>query len=165
MVEQKQSDILTIKLRFPDSATPPQKLSRERARALKDLTQSSHFRPLSCKNAPYSIEFHIQENKLIFQMKNASQDNIPSLVLSLSPYRRIIKDYFMIIESYESMRAQSTTSKLETIDMARRGVHNEAAEMIIERLKDKIEMDLETARGFFTLICVLYIGSMKSGWI
>lgn len=165
MVEEKSGDISKIKLLFPAGCKPPEKLKTERMRVIKDLAKRSHFKPSSCKNAPYSIDLSIQENKLIFRMKNSLREELPFLVLSLSPYRRIIKDYFMMIESYENLRGKVPPSKLETVDMARRGVHNEAAEMIQDRLKDKIEMDLDTARGFFTLICVLYLSNIKSGWV
>ncbi len=159
MCQNKQSDIEKIELKFPDSKKniPAAQLSPESARAIKDLIENSHFRPLTDKNAPYRIVLSIKENRLIFQLKNAKKETLPLLILSLSPYRRPIKDYFMIIDSYEKFRRQESTSKLETIDMARRGIHNEAAEMIMERLEDKIEMDMNTARRIFTLICALHV--------
>lgn len=165
MSEEKASDISSIKLSFPKDGISPKKLSRERNRVLKDLTKISHFKPSSNNNAPYSIKLSAKNNKLIFQIKDAAQDDLPTLILSLSPYKRIIKDYFLIIDSYEQFREHATASKLETIDMARRSIHNEAAEMMMDRLTDKITLDLETARGLFTLICVLHLGSVKSGWI
>lgn len=165
MASQKNSDIETINLHFPASGQPPEKLGSERARVLRDLSKRSRFQLLNDNNAPYCIDLKIEENKLIFKIKNAAQTELPMLILSLTPYKRIIKDYFMMIDSYEALRNETTASKLETIDMARRGLHNEAAEMMMDRLKDKITMDMDTARGLFTLICVLHLGSTKSGWM
>ena len=134
------------------------RMNHECDTALKDLEKEGVFQPQTDKNGPYSIELDIQNNRLVFQIKNMLEEELPLLVLSLSPYRRIIRDYFFMIESYEKARLEGNRSKLETIDMARRGIHNEAADLMQERLKDKIEMDFETARRIFTLICVLHLG-------
>lgn len=79
------------------------------------------------------------------------------LILSLSPYRRLIHDYFLMIESYEQVRIEGNLQKLEPIDMARRGLHNEAADMMRERLRDRIDIDHDTARRLFTLVCALTV--------
>ena len=158
MVAVHKSDIHHIDLHFPGEATPPQFMANERNIALKTLLDHSHFKLNQNGNAPYGVELSIQDNRLIFEVEDQKQTPLPMLVLSLKPYRRIIKDYFMMIESYESIRATGNQVKLEAIDMGRRGLHNEGAEMMIDRLSDKIDMDLETARGFFTLICCLQAG-------
>lgn len=147
--------IADIALRFPGEGAPPSFMANEQEQALKKLTEESFFQPLNDDTAPYSIGLSVQDNRLIFAMTNARQTPLPALVLSLKPYSRIIKDYFMMIESYETVRAQGSRAKLEAIDMGRRGLHNEGAEMIMTRLSDKITMDMETARGFFTLVCAL----------
>lgn len=159
------SDIQSINLHFPENHAPTTKLEKERQRVLKDLTKRSQFRPENNNNAPYSINLYITDNKLIFNVKSQLEEQLPNLILSLSPYKKIIKDYFMIIDSYEALRSGAMASKLETIDMARRGIHNEAAELMMERLEGKIKLDMDTARGLFTLICVLYISNPKSGWV
>lgn len=159
------SDIQSIKLHFPENHAQTTKLEKERQRVLKDLTKRSQFRPENNNNAPYCIDLYIADNKLIFNIKSQLQEELPTLILSLSPYKKIIKDYFMIIDSYEALRSKAMASKLETIDMARRGIHNEAAELMMERLDGKIKLDMDTARGLFTLICVLYISNPKSGWV
>lgn len=164
MVEEKNSDIKSIKLVFPNGAPPPKKLNRECRKALEDLSKTAKFQPKENYNAPYSIELSLEKNKFTFKVRDAGGDNLPYLILSLSPYKHLIKDYFLMIDSYEQLRPHSMPTKLEAIDMARRGLHNEAAELMIERLKDKIEIDLDTARGLFTLICVLHIGDLKTGW-
>ena len=98
---------------------------------------------------------------LVLRIRNTDGHDLPMLVLSLKPYRRVIEDYFLIIASYEEARRNGVLQKLETIDMARRGLHNEGAELLRERLADKIDMDFETARRFFTLICALHRNHVK----
>lgn len=146
--------IADITLQY-QSGTPPAFMSHERTLALRNLRENAVFKPKGDEKAPYIVDLSIQDNRLIFELKNADKAPLPALVLSLKPYRRLIKDYFLMIESYEQMRSTGDRVKLEAIDMGRRGLHNEGAELMIERLADKIEMDLNTARGFFTLICVL----------
>jgi uncharacterized protein (UPF0262 family) len=110
---------------------------------------------------PYGVTLSIAEGRLVMQMKNAQKEETPALVLSLSPYRRLIQDYFLMIESYEKARLSATREKLEAIDMGRRGLHNEGAELFKSRLEGKIELDFETARKFFTLICALHRSHFK----
>lgn len=155
MEQAQNTDIEAIALHYPGNTPPPSFMVNERTLALKSLQDKSRFQPCQSGKAPYIVNLSVQDNRLIFEMEDAQQKALPSLVLSLKPYRRLIKDYFMMIESYEQMRLEGNTSKLEAIDMGRRGLHNEGAELMMERLSDKIDMDLETARGFFTLICVL----------
>ena len=154
-MESQQSHIADIALHYPKAGGPPPSLLNERDLALKSLKECGLFRPKNDAEAPYIVNLSVQDNRLIFEMRNAAEKSLPALVLSLKPYRRIIKDYFMMIESYQMMRDSGQHAKLEAIDMGRRGLHNEAAELMMERLSDKIDMDLDTARAFFTLICVL----------
>ena len=135
-------------------------LIRDREIALKDLKAGSVFKPVGDENGPYSIALSIEENRLVFRGKNAGGEEMPMLVLSLKPYRRLIKDYFMIVQSYDEAVRDGKPSRIEAIDMGRRGLHNEGAELLRERLADKIEMDQDTARRFFTLICVLHAGKI-----
>ena len=152
------TDIEAIALTYPGNNPPPAFMANERTVALKSLKENSKFKPVQAGQAPYVVNLSIQDNRLIFEMEDADKNTLPALVLSLKPYRRLIKDYFMMIESYEQMRLSGTKEKLEAIDMGRRGLHNEGAELMMQRLSDKIDMDLDTARGFFTLICVLQAG-------
>ena len=98
----------------------------------------------------------VEENRLVFRMKNVNGVDIPMLVLSLKPYKRLIKDYFLIVRSYDEAMREGKPSRIEAIDMGRRGLHNEGAEALQERLLGKVEMDFDTARRLFTLICVLH---------
>ncbi len=155
MKHAHKTDIEAIALNYPGNTPAPAFMMNERTLALKSLKDKSRFQPTQDSKAPYVVNLSVQDNRLIFEMEDAQKQSLPALVLSLKPYRRLIKDYFMMIESYEQVRQQGNTSKLEAIDMGRRGLHNEGAELMMERLSDKISMDLETARGFFTLVCVL----------
>lgn len=160
------SDLKNVSLRYPDGSQPATRLQKEQQRALTDLTKRSSFKPQNDNNAPYSLSLYIQDNRFIFEILNAEEKPLPALALSLSPYKRLLKDYMMMIDSYEKMRHQSMSlEKLEAVDMARRGIHNEAAEQMVDRLADKIEISHDTARDLFTLLCTLYIGTLKSGWI
>ena len=135
-----------------------QLIERDRMIALRDLKHGGHFIPFSDEAAPYDIALSIEENRLVFRMRNADQKDLPVLVLAMKPYRRLIKDYFMIVRSYDEAVRNGNPSKIEAIDMGRRGLHNEGAELLIERLEGKIDMDHDTARRLFTLICVLHAG-------
>ena len=126
--------------------------------ALNDLKQSSHFYPIGDDKGPYEVELYIEDNRLIFHIQNSENKDLPYLVLSLNPYRRLIKDYFMIVQSYDEAMRDGKPSRIEAIDMGRRGLHNEGAELLQERLSDKIELDMDTSRRLFTLICVLHSG-------
>lgn len=126
--------------------------------ALRDLQADSVFQPAKDRHGPYRLELYIEENKLIFHITNAKGKDIPYLVLSLKPYQRIIKDYFMIVQSYDEAMRDGKPSRIEAIDMGRRGLHNEGAELLQQRLADKIALDFDTARRLFTLICVLHTG-------
>lgn len=126
--------------------------------ALRDLARSSYFQPINDTNGPYTVEFFTEDGRLILHIQNAIQQDLPYLVLSLKPYKRLIKDYFLIVTSYNEAIKGANPSRIEAIDMGRRGLHNEGAELLMERLSDKVKLDLETARRLFTLICVLHSG-------
>lgn len=131
-------------------------IEQDRETALRDLrTDDSYFRPLKNAQGPYSLTLSIHDNRLIIEMENAKGEPIPMLVLSLKPYKRLIQDYFMIVRSYDEAIKAGQHARIEAIDMGRRGIHNEGANLLIDRLDDKIEMDIHTARRLFTLICAL----------
>lgn len=134
---------------------------RDRETALRDLKQKSLFQPISDENGPYDLALSVEENRLVFRITNAASTALPMLVLSLKPYKRLIKDYFLIVESYDKAVSEGQPSRIEAIDMGRRGLHNEGAGLLMERLASKITMDLDTARRLFTLICVLHTGSAQ----
>ena len=99
----------------------------------------------------------IEDNRLVFDIRREDNSELDRLLLPITGFRSIVRDYFLICESYYAAIKRSTPSQIEAIDMGRRGLHNEGSEMLRERLAGKVEMDLQTARRLFTLICVLHI--------
>ena len=129
----------------------------ERDVAIADLLDDNCFEPLCMKSGPYNVVLGIEEGKLIMGVHSPQEQKYSKVVLSVAPLRGIIRDYFMIFESYQQAISSANTSKIEAIDMGRRGVHNEGSEMLQGILKDRIIVDFPTARRLFTLICVLHI--------
>jgi uncharacterized protein (UPF0262 family) len=138
-------------------------IEQERRVAIFDLIEGNSFAPQRQHPdgyaGPYKLTLRVEEGRLIFDVYRANGDPLESVILALGRFRRPIKDYFAICDSYYSAIKQATPQQIETIDMARRGIHNEAAELLKERLAGKIEVDFDTARRLFTLICVLHIKS------
>ena len=133
-------------------------IEHERAVAIFDILEENHFAPTNHDGGPYGLTLSIEDRqRLVLDIKAESGDPVERMTLSLAPFRRIVKDYFQICESYFDAIKRLTPSQIETIDMARRGLHNEGSEMLTERLRDKVDMDSDTARRLFTLICVLHI--------
>ncbi|HMT14294.1 MAG TPA: UPF0262 family protein, partial [Aestuariivirga sp.] len=105
---------------------------------------------------PYRLILPTADGRLLLDIQNEREERITLIGLSMSPFRRIVKDYFMVCESYYSAIKLSTPAQIETIDMARRGLHNEGSTLLQERLDGKVDMDFNTARRLFTLVCVLH---------
>jgi uncharacterized protein (UPF0262 family) len=154
-----------IHIDLDDSALPPPtpEIEQERKVAMFDLLEENSFvlpdrddRPVP--HGPYRLGLSIRERRLVFDI--VTEDNQPAgeFHLSLGPFRQVVKDYFQICESYFSAVKIAAPSQIETIDMARRGIHNEGARILQERLEGKAEVDTDTARRLFTLICVLHFG-------
>ena len=131
-------------------------IEHERAVAIYDLLEDNSFAPLDHDGGPYALHLSITENRLVFDIRLEDGTPVMAHLLSLTPLRRIVKDYFMICDSYYKAIRTSTPSQIEAIDMGRRGLHNEGSELLMERLKEKINLDFDTARRLFTLICVLH---------
>lgn len=152
--KSKIKDLIVVK---PEGACPDNLLVKKNYDvAISDLKHNSFFQPVNDTDGPYDLKLYIKENRLIFQTKNSKNKDIPSLILSIRPYSRLIKDYFMIVRSYEQAMHDGMACRVEAIDMGRRALHNEGAELLIERLQGKIELDVNTARRLFSLICVLH---------
>ena len=132
-------------------------VEHERAVAIFDLIEENFFSPVGENGGPYSLHLGIEENRLIIDVRSESDDPLGKVILALSPFRRIVKDYFQICESYYHAIKVSSPSQIEAIDMGRRGLHNEGSDLLRERLAGKIDLDNNTARRLFTLICVLHI--------
>ncbi len=133
-------------------------VEHERAVALADLMTKNLFQPLCVEpSGPYSVFLSVRDNVLRFELTSEKLDASREVVMPLTPFRRIIKDYFMICESYYDAIKKSSPHQIETIDMARRGVHNEGSELLLNVMQERIKLDFDTARRLFTLICVLHI--------
>ncbi|TMI98529.1 MAG: UPF0262 family protein [Alphaproteobacteria bacterium] len=131
-------------------------IEHERAVAIYDLLEDNSFQPVDHGGGPYALHLSISENRLVFDIRQEDGAPVMAHLLSLTPFRGIVKDYFMICDSYYKAIRSSTPSQIEAIDMGRRGLHNEGSELLMERLKEKIRVDFDTARRLFTLICVLH---------
>ena len=134
-------------------------VEHERAVAIYDLLEENHFGLLGGDEGPYSLTLRMEGvQRLIFEVRNEAGSHLLSRVpLALQPFRRIVKDYFMVCESYFEAIKTASPSRIEAIDMGRRALHNEGAELLRERLADRVELDELTARRLFTLLCVLHI--------
>ena len=131
-------------------------VEHERAVAIFDLIEENTFEPAGHPGGPYKLFLSLMDRKLVFSIKTEDDEAVATHILSLTPFRRIIKDYFMICESYYEAIRSSTPSQIEAIDMGRRGIHNDGSQTLMDRLSGKIKIDFDTARRLFTLVCVLY---------
>jgi uncharacterized protein (UPF0262 family) len=131
-------------------------VEQERKIAIFDLLEKNYFQP-SGHDGPFRIMLRVEDNRLAIDLKDEAGEPLGTVRLGLARFRRPIRDYFAICESYFKAVRSNSPKGLETIDMARRGLHNEAAELLQECLEGRIEMDFDTARRLFTLICVLHI--------
>ena len=126
--------------------------------ALFDLLEENDF-ALVGEPGPYKLHIGVFEQRLVFGVHAADGRKLRDIVLSLTPFRKVVKDYFLMCESYYAAIKKLGPSQIEAMDMGRRGLHNEGSELLRERLEGKIELDLDTARRLFTLICALHITS------
>jgi len=131
-------------------------VEHERAVAIFDLIEENRFLPVGDGGGPYRLRLSLVESRLVFAISRDNGEPVITHILSLTPFRRIVKDYFMVCESYYEAIRTSTPSQIEAIDMGRRGLHNEGSQTLMDRLAGKIAMDLDTARRLFTLVCVLH---------
>ena len=136
-------------------------VEQERRVAIFDLLEGNHFAPQrdypGGYAGPFRVRLRVEDGRLAIEIASEDGQLLETLILGLSRFRRSIRDYFAICDSYFQAVRQATPQQIETIDMARRGIHNGAAELLIECLQGKIELDFDTARRLFTLICVLLI--------
>ncbi|WBO22069.1 UPF0262 family protein [Sphingomonas abietis] len=136
-------------------------IEQERQVALFDLLHENHFQPARVPPdgyaGPYKVGLRVEEGRLAIDINRADGSHIETIGLGMMRFRRAIKDYFAICDSYYQAVRQHSPQQIETIDMARRGLHNDAAELLRDRLDGKIDLDFDTARRLFTLICVLHI--------
>jgi uncharacterized protein (UPF0262 family) len=131
-------------------------IEHERKVAIYDLIEENTFAVVGCEG-PYEVRLAVEENRLAFDVRNAQGAELTRFALPLAPFKMIVKDYFTLCESYFAAIKTATPSRIEAIDLGRRGLHNEGADLFRERLADKVAVDSGTARRLFTLLCVLQI--------
>ena len=134
--------------------TPDQE--HERQVAIYDLIEENAFALANDDGGPYALHLGLMSNRLVLDIRREQGETVIVHVLSLTPLRKIVKDYFLICDSYYEALRGSSPSQIESVDMGRRGLHNEGAEQLRGRLEGKVEIDKETARRLFTLVCAVY---------
>jgi uncharacterized protein (UPF0262 family) len=131
-------------------------IEHERRVAIYDLLEDNSFRPTGHDGGPYALHLGITGARLVFDIRLADGPPVIAHMLSLAPFRRIVKDYFTVCDSYYAAIRTATPDRIEAIDMARRSLHDEGSTLVTERLKRKVDLDFDTARRLFTLITVLH---------
>ena len=131
-------------------------VEHERAIAIYDLIEENSFRPSGHDGGPFELNLRIDGNRLVFDIRLEGGKPVIAHLLSLAPFRRIVKDYFTVCDSYYAAIRGATPDRIEALDMARRALHDEGSQILMERLKRKVELDFDTARRLFTLVTVLH---------
>jgi uncharacterized protein (UPF0262 family) len=131
-------------------------VEHERTVAIYDLLEENKFEPINHDAGPYALRLGISGSRLVFDVRLVDGTPVIAHMLSLAPFRRIVKDYFLVCDSYYSAIRTATPERIEALDMGRRALHDEGSQILMERLKRKIVIDFDTARRLFTLISVLH---------
>jgi uncharacterized protein (UPF0262 family) len=152
--DPKTQRLQTVEIDEESLAAVSRDQEQERQIAIFDLLEENYFHPEGAETGPYDLRMGLLENRLLLDIRGPNYEK--RHILSLSPFRGLIKDYFLICESYYQAIRNSTPQQIEALDMGRRGLHNEASQLLQTRLAGKIETDLDTARRLFTLICALH---------
>lgn len=129
----------------------------ERRVAIFDLLESNAFAVEGADAGPYRLSLSVIDQRLVFAVASETGADVRTVILSLAPFRKVIRDYFLVCDSYYSAIRNATPAQIEAIDMGRRGLHNEGSELLAERLSGKVTIDFDTARRLFTLICALHV--------
>ncbi|MDJ0391430.1 UPF0262 family protein [Roseomonas sp. E05] len=147
-----------LRIELPDNAPLPSPYAEaDRTQAVADLLAANHFDPVGLPPGPYALHLEVRDGRLVLDIRSAAEQPLRIIALALGPFRRLIKDYHMVVASHEeAVMEGSSDARIQAIDMGRRGLHNEGAELLRERLKGRIAMDFETARRLFTLVCALH---------
>lgn len=152
--DRARHKIKSIEIDEDSLAAASRDQEQERQVAIFDLLEGNYFEPAEAAGGPYDIRLSLIENRLAFDIRGPDYER--RHLLSLSPFRGVIKDYFLICDSYYTAIRSSTPQQIEALDMGRRGLHNEGSSLLRERLDGKVKTDLDTARRLFTLICALH---------
>ena len=161
--EQQHEELLPEQMRLIEVTLDTDSLGRnsadvehEREVAIFDLLERNSFALENHAGGPYTLHLSLADNRLVFTVGDDKRAPIVHVMLSLSPFRRLVKDYFLMCESYYQAVKTAPPSRIEAIDMGRRGLHDEGSRLLMERLKGKVLIDIATARRLFTLICALH---------
>jgi uncharacterized protein (UPF0262 family) len=128
----------------------------ERAVAIDDLIEENSFAPVGHDGGPYALHLRMAENRLVFDIRLADDTPVAMHMLSLNPFKRVIKDYFLVCDSYYAAIKSATPERIEALDMGRRALHDEGSKLLQERIKHRVVVDFNTARRLFTLVCALH---------
>ena len=151
----RRSRLVAVSLDEKSIGRAAPEIEHERSVAIYDLLEENTF-ALKERPGPYRLVLSHAENRLIFDIRDENGDELMTVALSLTPFRKVVKDYFLVCESYHQAIRSGSPSRIEAIDMGRRGLHNEGSELLRQRLEGKVELDFDTARRLFTLLCVLH---------
>jgi uncharacterized protein (UPF0262 family) len=131
-------------------------VEHERATAIYDLIEDNSFAPVGHGGGPFALNIGLQDNRLVLDIRRENGKPVIAHILSLTPFKRIVKDYYMICDSYYAAIRTATPDRIEAIDMGRRGLHDEGSRILQQAISRKVRVDFDTARRLFTLICVLH---------
>ena len=154
--KSSQSKLVAVTLDENSIGRSSPDIEHERAVAIYDLIEENSFSPNDDQSGPYALHLSMADNRLVFDIKLADGTPVVAHFLSLTPLRRIVKDYFLVCDSYYQAIRTATPDRIEAIDMGRRALHDEGSHILMERLEAKVAIDFDTARRLFTLICVLH---------
>lgn len=147
-----------VRIELPDAPPPPSAYAEaDRRQAIDDLLRGNRFDPAGMGEGPFALNLMVREGRLVLDVRRADDARVRAIILSLAPFRRLIKDYLMLVENHEeAVTRGAMEARVQAIDMGRRGLHNEAADLLMARLEGRIAVDFETARRLFTLIAALH---------
>jgi uncharacterized protein (UPF0262 family) len=148
--------LIAVTLDEATIGTSNRDVEHERAVAIYDLLEDNSFAPTGDAQGPFALHLSITGSRLMFDIRRADGTPVIAHLLSLSPLRRIVKDYYTVCDSYYAAIRTATPDRIEALDMGRRALHDEASHILMERLKRKVSVDFDTARRLFTLVCVLH---------
>lgn len=151
-------DRYLVRIELPDAPPPPSAYAEaDRRQAIEDLLRGNRFDPAGMGKGPFALYLMVREGRLVLDVRREDDVALRAIILSLAPFRRLIKDYLMLVENHEeAVTHGAMEARVQAIDMGRRGLHNEAAELLMSRLEGRIAVDFETARRLFTLISALH---------
>jgi uncharacterized protein (UPF0262 family) len=151
-------DRYLVRIELPDAPPPPSAYAEaDRRQAIEDLLKGNRFDPAGMGQGPFALHLMVREGRLILDIRREDDAALRAIILTLAPFRRLIKDYLMLVDKHEeAVMHGAMEARVQAIDMGRRGLHNEAAELLIARLEGRVQVDFDTARRLFTLIAALH---------